>query len=89
MPLVIFQDRTSDSLAFVTYCGCAGNGEVLYLKRSMLAPMALQRMHTVTAEEIARRVGYPECMTAWAVNEMLRFAKQRFSGLSLLRISSI
>lgn len=63
------------------YCLIAAQSEILYTKRSVVAPYALQRTHAISVEEIARRVGYPECQTSWAINEMLRFSKQRFFSM--------
>lgn len=68
-------------------CSFAAQAEILYTKRSVVAPYSLQRTHAISVEEIARRVGYPECQTSWAINEMLRFSKQRFfSKLQYIRI---
>jgi hypothetical protein len=61
----------------------AAQSEILYTKRSVVAPYALQRTHAISVDEIARRVGYPECQTSWAINEMLRFSKQRFFNSTL------
>ena len=70
-------------------CSFAAQSEILYTKRSVVAPYALQRTHAISVDEIARRVGYPECQTSWAINEMLRFSKQRFfSTLTLVFLQS-
>ena len=67
----------------------AAQSEILYTKRSVIAPYALQRTHAISVDEIARRVGYPECQTSWAINEMLRFSKQRFFSMITFCLCSV